>query len=168
MNTVLRLSPRQYVKPGDELLLENPFGSQPAESILRVLWAFDSRGPLDKRASHVQGVLDTLDLSDLQKEKLKQIVAQGHAAWRAWYEKYYEKVDAHTKAVQDAKTSGDKERLKKAEREKKVFMHTAPSLLRYPDPVRDALTEEQRRLFDERLMQVKRDLHRPAKKPAKP
>jgi len=129
---------------------------------------FTKRGPLDKHASHVQRVLDTLDLGDAQKEKLLWIVGQGHAAWRAWFEKNHEKVDAHTNAVRDAKASGDKERLKKAKREKKVFMHTAPSLLRYPETVREALTDEQRRLFDERLMQVKRDLHRPAKKPAKP
>ncbi len=128
---------------------------------------FTKRGPLDKHASHVQAVLDTLDLDDPQKEKLAKIVCQGHAPWRTWFEKNHEKVDAHTKAVQDAKASGDKERLKRVKQEKKVFMHTAPSLLRYPKTVREALTEEQRRLFDERLMQVKRDLHRPAKKTAK-
>ena len=41
------LSPRQYVKPGDELVLENPFGPQPAKFIIRVLWAFDPRGPAE-------------------------------------------------------------------------------------------------------------------------
>jgi hypothetical protein len=39
------ISPRQYVKPGEELLLENPFAAQPAQFIIRVLWAFASRGP---------------------------------------------------------------------------------------------------------------------------
>jgi len=38
------ISPRQYVKPGEELILENPFGPQPAKFLLRVLWAFDPRG----------------------------------------------------------------------------------------------------------------------------
>ena len=41
------LSPRQYIKPGDELILENPFGPQPAKFIIRVLWAFDPRGPAE-------------------------------------------------------------------------------------------------------------------------
>jgi hypothetical protein len=41
------LSPRQYIKPGDELRLENPFGPQPAKFIIRVLWAFDPRGPAE-------------------------------------------------------------------------------------------------------------------------
>jgi len=47
------VSPRQYVKPGEELLLENPFGPQPAQFIIRVLWAFDPRGPTEtiKRAT---------------------------------------------------------------------------------------------------------------------
>ncbi|MCX5683573.1 MAG: hypothetical protein NT049_07815, partial [Planctomycetota bacterium] len=35
------VSPRQYVKPGEELSLENPFVAQPAKFIIRVLWAFD-------------------------------------------------------------------------------------------------------------------------------
>ena len=36
------VSPRQYVKPGEELRLENPFAAQPARFIVRVLWAFDA------------------------------------------------------------------------------------------------------------------------------
>ncbi len=39
------VSPRQYVKPGEALLLENPFAAQPAKFTMRVLWAFDPRGP---------------------------------------------------------------------------------------------------------------------------
>jgi hypothetical protein len=38
-----------------------------------------------------------------------------------------------------------------ARKQKKAFMHTAPSLLRHPEPVRAVLTPEQRKLFDERL-----------------
>jgi hypothetical protein len=41
------LSPRQYVKLGEELVLENPFRFQPAKFIIRVLWAFDPRGPAE-------------------------------------------------------------------------------------------------------------------------
>ena len=39
------IGPRQYVKPGEEISLENPFAAQPAKFIIRVLWAFDPRGP---------------------------------------------------------------------------------------------------------------------------
>lgn len=39
------ISPRQYLRPGDELSLQNPFAAQPAKFILRVLWAFDANGP---------------------------------------------------------------------------------------------------------------------------
>jgi len=38
------VSPRQYVKPGETLTLENPFAAQPATFIVRVLWAFDPEG----------------------------------------------------------------------------------------------------------------------------
>ena len=39
------VSPRQYVKPGEELMLENPWSAQPAQFIIRVLWAFNPQGP---------------------------------------------------------------------------------------------------------------------------
>ena len=39
------ISPRQYLRPGDELSLHNPFAAQPAIFLLRVLWAFDANGP---------------------------------------------------------------------------------------------------------------------------
>ncbi|HEY3321295.1 MAG TPA: hypothetical protein VGP72_12565 [Planctomycetota bacterium] len=38
------VSPRQYVKPGEELTLENPFAAQPVKFIVRVLWEFDPKG----------------------------------------------------------------------------------------------------------------------------
>lgn len=130
---------------------------------------FTKRGPLDKHAGLVQQVLDTLNLEPQQKkQQLQRIVAEGHAAWRVWFRKNHEKVDAYNKAIQAAKASGDKKELNKVRKEKKVFMHTAPSLLRKPEPVRAALTEEQRKLFDERLLKLKRDLHRPAKKKKAP
>lgn len=42
------ISPRQYVKPGEDLLLENPFTTQPAHFIIRVLWAFDPQGQTER------------------------------------------------------------------------------------------------------------------------
>jgi hypothetical protein len=38
------LSPRQYVRPGDTLLLQSPDEKQPLKFITRVLWAFDPAG----------------------------------------------------------------------------------------------------------------------------
>ena len=126
---------------------------------------FTKRGPLDKHAAHVQQVLDTLDLNPQQQARLEKIVADGHAAWRAWYQKHHEKVDAYQDAIRAANESGDKQRLAAIRKEKKVFMHTAPCLLRQPEAVRIVLSESQRKLFDERLNKLKQDLHQPAKKP---
>ena len=52
------VSPRQYVKPGEELSLENPFAAQPAKFIVRVLWAFDPHGRAEllKRTGHTPAV----------------------------------------------------------------------------------------------------------------
>ena len=72
---------------------------------------------------------------------------------------------AYLDAVRAANESGDRQRLAAVRKEKKVFMHTAPSLLRQPEAVRSVLSESQRKLFDERLNKLKQELHRPAKKP---
>lgn len=123
--------------------------------------AFTKRGPLDGHAEYVQQVLDTLDISDDQQVQLARIVADGHAAWREWFRENHEKVAAHAEAVRVAKTLGDPKRLAAVRKEKKVFMHTAPSLLRHPEPVRAVLTPQQLDLFDERLLDLQRDLHHP-------
>ncbi len=41
------ISPRQYVKPGETLRLENPFAAQPARFIARILWAFEPAAPAE-------------------------------------------------------------------------------------------------------------------------
>lgn len=41
------ISPRQYMKPGETLQLENPFAAQPARFVVRVLWAFDPAAPAE-------------------------------------------------------------------------------------------------------------------------
>ena len=43
------IEPKQYIKPGDQLELENPFNNQPVEFIIRVLWAndYNSRDNID-------------------------------------------------------------------------------------------------------------------------
>ena len=123
--------------------------------------AFTKRGPLDRHAQYVQQVIDTLELTDDQKTKSSKIVAAGHASWRSWYKLNHLKVDAHNRAIAEAKTAGDPKRLAVLRKEKKVFMHTAPCLLRQPEPVQAVLTPSQRKLFDERLSELKRDLHRP-------
>jgi hypothetical protein len=125
---------------------------------------FTKRGPLDKHASLVQEVLDTLELNETQQAHLKKIVAEGHAAWRSWYRKHHQQVDYHQSAVEAAKASGDKKKLADVRKQKKVFMHTAFSLLRQPESVRAALPESQRTLFDQRLDQLKRALHVPPQK----
>ncbi len=124
---------------------------------------FTKRGPLDGHAEYVRQVLGTLDLEPGQQTRLEKIVDDGHAAWRAWFRENQETVDMHANAVRAAKESGDKEQIKKTQKEKKVFMHTAPSLLRQPEPVRAALSEVQRPVFDERLDELKRGLHKPRK-----
>ncbi len=126
------------------------------------------RGPLDVHAVWVKEIVDSLDLTDAKREEVKKVIDEGHAAWRKWFEANHEKVTAHTKAVQDARTSGDKAKLTKAQKSKKAFMHTAPSIFRHPEPVRDALPDNVRSTFDVHLKEQIKKVHtRPAarKKP---
>jgi hypothetical protein len=59
------ISPRQYVKPGEELTLENPFAAQPAKFIVRVLWAFDPRGRAEPLKSAGNKAVPQARASDL-------------------------------------------------------------------------------------------------------
>lgn len=45
------IAPRQFLKPGDELTLANPFATQAPRLILRVLWAFDSNATTNAAAA---------------------------------------------------------------------------------------------------------------------
>lgn len=126
------------------------------------------RGPLDVHAAWVKEIVDTLDLTDAKREEVKKVIDEGHAAWRKWFEVNHEKVALHTKAVRDARASGNKAKLTEAKKSKKVFMHTAPSIFRHPEPVRNALPDGVRSTFDARLKEQIKKVHtRPAarKKP---
>jgi hypothetical protein len=71
--------------------------------------------------------------------------------------------------VQEARASGDKARLKEAMKQKKIFMHTAPSIFRQPQPVRNALPDALRETFDQRLKDKIQQVHkRPATSTKKP
>ena len=125
----------------------------------------EMRGPLDVHAVWVQQIVDTLDLTDAKRAEIKKVIDEGHAAWRKWFEANHEKVTAHTKAVQDARASGDKASLNEAKKRKKVFMHTAPSIFRHPEPVRNALPDTLRATFDVRLQEQIKKVH--TRKPAR-
>ncbi|MCY3017866.1 MAG: hypothetical protein NTW87_02385 [Planctomycetota bacterium] len=58
------LSPRQYVKPGEELSLENPFAAQPAKFIIRVLWAFDPQGKSVSPGTKVAATETSVKIAD--------------------------------------------------------------------------------------------------------
>lgn len=126
----------------------------------------EMRGPLDVHAVWVQQIVDTLELADAKRAEVKKVIDEGHAAWRKWFEANHEKVTAHTKAVQGARATGDKAKLKQAQKQKKLFMHTAPSIFRHPEPVRNALPETMRRAFDVRLQEQIKKVH--TRKPARP
>lgn len=119
------------------------------------------RGPLDRHATWVREITDSLELSEVQRAEVNKIVDEGHAAWREWFEANHEKVAAHQSAVQEAKESDDKAALAEAKKKKKAFMHTAPSIFRHPEPVRDALPESLRGTFDELLKKKIKEVHTP-------
>ena len=72
-----------------------------------------------------------------------------------------------SRAGAEKKEKGDRKELARVRREKKVFMHTAPSLLRQPEPLKDVLSEEQHAAFTARLEELKKELHRPRRPPVK-
>lgn len=79
------IEPKQFVKPDDQLKLENPFRPQPPEFIIRVLWATDYNA-----AENLELLPDNVNITNTGDAEIKQqqdtlaIKFQNHRASDQW------------------------------------------------------------------------------------
>jgi len=118
-------------------------------------------GPLDGHAVKVMGVLKKMEFSAKTQAELGRIVENAQADYRNWFKKNRDKVAHFDKTIKALKKTDKKEELKKVLAEKKVFMHTAPSILRHPEPIKNVLAEDQYKAFIVKLDALKKALHNP-------
>ena len=120
-----------------------------------------NHGPLDGHPVLVFELLQTMDLPEQTLSACLKVATQSQTEWRTWYRENREKVIEFQRLIRALSEKGDRKELSRVRREKKVFMHTAPSLLRQPEPLQDALSEKQYADFIPRLDALKKELHGP-------
>jgi len=120
-----------------------------------------NHGPLDGHPVLVYELLQTMSLSQETLSSCREVASQAQEDWREWYRKNREKVLGFANRVRALKEKGDRKELTRARKEKKAFMHTAPSLLRKPEPLKGVLSEEEYARFLPRLEELKKRLHQP-------
>ena len=121
-------------------------------------------GAMDGHAVMVYGVLQQMDLPDETLVKLRTVATKSQLAWRGWFVKHRAKVDRFQAEIKKLKEKGDRAELKNVLADKKRFMHTAPSLLRNPEPIGKVLSDAQYTTFLAKLDILKKSLHNPKDK----
>lgn len=79
------IAPKQFIKPGDKLMLHNPFDQQDAKFIIRMLWATDYEAEtnlaLNPTAGTLQNLNDTVAADEGSKLKLSYRNNEATPAW---------------------------------------------------------------------------------------
>lgn len=120
-------------------------------------------GPLDGHAVKVFGIIKHMKLSDEALAKCRKVAEESQQEWRTWFAKNRDKVERLQKKLDQLRSEQNRAELKKAMAEKKSFMHTAPSLLRNPEPLKAVLSAEEYTAFAAKLEALKKSLHDPKK-----
>jgi hypothetical protein len=123
-----------------------------------------NHGPLDGHPVMVFQLLQGMDLPEETLSACQEVASQAQKQWRAWYDENRDKVRDNADRVRKLKEDGDRKELARVRREKKEFMHTAPSLLRKPEPLKAVLSQKQYADFIPKLDELKRRLHQPKRK----
>ena len=130
-----------------------------------IAWALENDqehfGPLDGHAAKVFSILQQMDLPDDTRGKVRNVAEKSQAAWRAWYTKHRGEVDRFQERIQQLKAEDNRADLKTVLAEKKKFMHTAPSLLRNPEPIKELLSLDEYAVFLTKLDVLRKSLHDP-------
>ena len=123
-----------------------------------------NHGHLDGHPVKVIQLLETMDLDQESMSKCRAAASASQNEYREWYSRNKTKVNEFNDRIRAFKAENNRPELKKLLPEKKKFMHTAPSLLRNPEPIEQILNEEQKEVFVEKLNELKRSLHKPKNK----
>ena len=123
-----------------------------------------NHGPLDGHAVMVLELLEDMNLDRDVMTRYGQVARKSQNDYRKWYRDNKSRVDEFNNRIKKLKAENNKAELKKILPEKKKFMHTAPSLLRYPEPLENILNEKDHAVFMARLNALRVSLHKPRKK----
>lgn len=122
-----------------------------------------NHGPLDGHPVNVLELLEDMNLDPDVIAKCREAARASQGEYRKWYSNNRSKVDEFNNRIRTLKAENNRDELKKLLPQKKKFMHTAPSLLRYPEPLENILNKEDYSVFLKKLDALKTSLHKPGK-----
>ena len=138
--------------------------------LTHIVWALEEdrkhHGPLDGHAVEVYGILQEMDLPPPTLAECRGVAERSQDAWRDWFKIHRAKVEQYQARIEELKGGDNRADLKTVLAEKKKFMHTAPSLLRGPEALKEVLSGDQYVAFLAKLGELKKELHSP--KPNQP
>lgn len=108
-------------------------------------------GPAGANRGRGDGLFEGLDLTESQRARVDEIVAEQRAARQAWREENADQFDDFRQRMRASFSSGDDSAREAMRAEREAMMASMPD---YSDDIRDELTAEQRVIFDENLAQA--------------
>lgn len=108
-----------------------------------------------KRGDAIQKLLVSLNLTEDQKAKVKDIMVEAHTARQEWQKANGEQLKAIQKEMTDAKEAKDKDKMKEAFGKMKDLRATMPKPMENIAKIRDVLTADQQATFDAKIKELK-------------
>ncbi len=113
------------------------------------------RGPRGQRdrGAMARRLFGDMDLTDEQKEQIRDIMKAHGDERKAWHEEHKDEFQAIREKMRDAR--GDKDAMDAARKEVQALMESAPKPDATHDQIRALLNEEQQATFDERIAKMR-------------
>ena len=109
-----------------------------------------------RRGNPLEGILAKLNLSDDQKAKVGDIMKAHKDAMDKYREEHKTEFEAVRAKMKEAREAKDQDKMKEAYAEMRKLMEAGPSLKDLADKIREVLTDEQKKTFDEAVAEMKK------------
>ena len=100
-------------------------------------------------------LLRDMDLSEKQQDQVREILRDAQQANREWQEKHESELGELRDTMRQAREDRDRDAMRQAGEKWRELREDAPDREETADKIRDVLTDEQRKLFDERAEQMR-------------
>ena len=122
------------------------------------------RGPRDEAGPHgphgpgdiARRLFAGMELTDAQKAEIEEIMIAHGDERKAWHEAHQEELQALREQMREAHEAKDKEAIDATRKQVQELMESAPKPDATHDQIRALLTEDQQKIFDERIEKMRR------------
>ncbi len=114
------------------------------------------RGPRGDRGDRgPRQLFAGMDLSDEQKEQVREAMMAHHEERKAWHEANKERFQSIREQMKAAHEAGDRETMQSLREQVRTLMESAPKPDATHDTIRGILNEDQQAIFDERIEKIR-------------